>query len=128
MLDESEQPAAVLEQGGGHVAHFFVVTVQVLLGERQPALLQRNRAEDQLVAIDQAALILAPETEQASIQGQRVTAKSLRVGGLGEVLNAENVALQMRPAQLRQPLVIFEIGAEAVAAPDAREPRPPQMV
>jgi hypothetical protein len=33
MLDESEQPAAVLEQGGGHVAHFFVITVQVLPGE-----------------------------------------------------------------------------------------------
>jgi hypothetical protein len=36
MLDESEQPAAVLEQSGGYVAHFFVVTVEVLLGERQP--------------------------------------------------------------------------------------------
>src|ERR1700683_1076738 len=105
MLDESEQPAAMLEQGGGHVAHFFVVTVQVLLGERQPALLPRNRAEDQLVAIDRAALELAPEAEQTGIQGQRVTAKSLRVGGLGEVLNSQNVAFQMRPAQLRQPFV-----------------------
>ena len=52
------------------------------------------------VAVDQAALKLAPATEQAGVQGRRVTAKSLRVGGLSEVLNAENVAFQCSLVQL----------------------------
>src|SRR2546430_2609887 len=61
------------------------------------------------------------------MQRQRVPAKSLRVGGLGELLNAQNIALQVRPTKLRQPFVIFEIRAETVAAQDAREHRPQQM-
>src|SRR5260370_604892 len=55
------------------------------------------------------------------MQGQRVTAESFRVGCLADFLYAQDIAFEVRPAELPLALVVFEVTGTAVAAEDAGE-------
>jgi len=76
---------------------------------------------------ESSARPIAPQAKQARIQGQRVAGKTLRLRAFGEVPNPQDVPLQMRPTQLRLPLLIFEVGPIAVTAQDTFEDRAQQM-
>src|SRR5258708_19612660 len=52
---------------------------------------------------------------------QRVAAESLHLAALSEFHHSQQIPFQVRPAELGFALVIFQIGAEAVAAQDAPE-------
>src|SRR6202007_3016665 len=58
--------------------------------------------------------------------GQRIAAESLHRAAFGELDNSQQVALQVRPAELRLAGVIFQVRTETVAAQDALEHSPQQ--
>ncbi len=47
--------------------------------------------------------------------GQRIAAKSLHRATLGKLDDPQQIALQVGPAELRFAVVVFQVGAEAVA-------------
>ena len=53
--------------------------------------------------------------------GQRIAAESLHRAALGELHDPQQIAFQVSPAELRLAGVIFQVGAETVAAQDALE-------
>jgi hypothetical protein len=53
------------------------------------------------------------------MQGQNVAAKAFRVGCLADFLYSQDIAFEVRPAELALALVVFEIAWTAVAAKDS---------
>jgi hypothetical protein len=65
--------------------------------------------------------------EQARGERQGIAAKPFRVRAPGEVPDAQQVAFQMRPTELRPAFVILQIRSKTVAAQNAWENRPQQV-
>ena len=55
------------------------------------------------------------------MQGQSVSAETLRIGCLANFQDARNVALEARPAELRLAVVVLQVTGTAVAAKDTRK-------
>src|ERR1017187_662326 len=55
------------------------------------------------------------------MQGQSVAAKAFRVGCLADFLYAQDIAFEVRPAELPLALVVFQVTGTAVAAKDSLE-------
>src|ERR1700733_1632487 len=55
------------------------------------------------------------------MQGQSITAKSFRIGGLADFLYTQDITFEMRPAELALALVVFQVTGTAVAAEDSGE-------
>jgi hypothetical protein len=55
------------------------------------------------------------------MQRQSITAEAFRVGGLADFLYTQDVAFEMRPAELTLALVVFQITGTSVAAEDSGE-------
>jgi len=53
------------------------------------------------------------------MQGKSVAAKAFRVGGLADFLYAQDIAFEVRPAELALALVVFQVTGTAVAAKDS---------
>jgi hypothetical protein len=53
------------------------------------------------------------------MQGQSIAAEAFRVGGLADFLYAQDIAFEMRPAELALALVVFQVTGAAVAAEDS---------
>src|SRR5277367_742418 len=55
------------------------------------------------------------------MQGQSVATEAFRVGGLADFLDAQDIALEVSPAELTLTLVILQVTGTAVAAKDSGE-------
>ena len=55
------------------------------------------------------------------MQSQRVAAEAFRVGCLADFPYAQDIAFEVRPAELALALVVLQVTGTAVAAKDARE-------
>src|SRR3984957_11764935 len=55
------------------------------------------------------------------MQGQSITTEAFRVGGLADFLYTQDIAFEMRPAELAFALVVFQVTGAPVAAEDSGE-------
>src|SRR5450631_2604515 len=55
------------------------------------------------------------------MQGQSITTEAFRVGGLADFLDTQDIAFEMRPAELALALVVFQVTGAPVAAEDSGE-------
>src|SRR5580704_6382601 len=55
------------------------------------------------------------------MQGQSIAAEAFRVGGLADFLYTQDIAFEMRPAELALALVVFQVTGTAVATEDSGE-------
>src|SRR5271168_1292206 len=53
------------------------------------------------------------------MQGQNIAAEAFRVGCLADFLYAQDIAFEVRPAELALAFVIFQVTGTAVAAEDS---------
>jgi len=128
MVNEGEKPLGVGEKEDCQRAHCGVLAVEVPLAQRKELFLDRHRLGDELAPVDRASAVAMPEPEQPGMEGQRVPGEMVRVGGFAQLPDTEDVPLQMGPTELSDPLVVLDIGAEAVAAQDAGEGRPQELL
>ena len=111
----------MLEQGHREIRDLAMGTVQVPLGQGQKPFLDLNGTIQQLLPVDQAPAELMPEPEKPGMLGQRVPAKLLHDAALGKLRNSQQIAFEMRPAELGRARVILQVRAETVAAQDTLE-------
>ncbi len=62
-----------------------------------------------------------PQAEQTSMQSQNIAAEPLRFRCFGDLRHAQDIAFEVRPAELALALVVFQIAGTAVAAKDTGE-------
>jgi hypothetical protein len=53
------------------------------------------------------------------MQGQSVAAEAFRIGGLADFLYSQDIAFEVRPAELSLALVVFQVTGTAIAAKDS---------
>src|SRR4051794_7564402 len=114
----------------GQIAHVLVAAVEMIKRQSEERLLQWNGFQNQLFSCDRAVARAGsgakpmPETEQTRVQGEKVAAESLRLRRFRNLQYAENVALEMCPAELACSRMVFQIRGTAVAAKDSCERGP----
>jgi hypothetical protein len=55
------------------------------------------------------------------MQSEKITTESFRLGRFRNLQHAENVAFEVRPAELALSRVIFQVSGTAIAAKDSRK-------
>src|SRR5215475_10738401 len=83
-----------------------------------------NGAFAQLLAIDETATELVPESKEPGMLGESVPAELLHDAVLAQIQHAQESAFQVRPAKLGFAGVILKIGAKTITAQDSLECRP----
>ena len=131
-MHEDEKLLVVREQRSRQVAHVLVRAVHMPFGEGKELSLQREDLVDQLrtrerpAAGRRIAAKAVPQAKQSGMEGQRVATESLGVGRLDELERAQDVALEVRPAELQLAAMIRLVGSPAIATQHPREDIPEQ--
>ena len=128
MVDKGEQALYVKEEESCQCTYSGVLAVEVSPAQRKELFLDRHRLANKLVPVDRAAAIVVPKSKQPGMKSQSVPCEAVRVGSLAQLLDAQEVSLQVRPAELSDSLVVLDVGAEAVTAQDAGKHRPQNLL
>ena len=125
MMPKDKELLMMREQGDRQVPDVAARAVQMPLAQGKELSLQREPLADQLRARERAAArgrVTAepiPQAKQARMQRQRVTTEARGLGRFGELLCAQHVTFEVRPAELQRALMIGLIRFPAVTAQHA---------
>jgi hypothetical protein len=103
---EGEELLTVCQQSDRRIAYVFIAAVCVAVRQSEELLLRRNGFGDRLFARDRAVSDAGsgaepmPQAEQTRMQSRSVAAEPLRLRCFGDPRYAQDVAFEMRPAEL----------------------------